>query len=208
MRHGESPVNVTRTLSCRHVDPPLTESGVKQAGQAADWLAGRPIRRLYASPLLRAVQTAQIAGQRLGLDPTIAEELREIDCGVLEGRSDREAWESFRQVMFRWFAGDRDVGFDAGETGHQAAQRFARFMRGLPNEDGDALVVGHGGIFAFGLFSVCRDFYLPDPRDFYLPVTGIALVDRTPDGFSCVKWGLSEHLEQPSIVDVPKDFLG
>ena len=55
MRHAESPVNVTQTLSCRRVDPPLTESGVKQAEQAAAWLAGRPIQRIYASPLLRAL---------------------------------------------------------------------------------------------------------------------------------------------------------
>jgi hypothetical protein len=28
----------------------------------------------------------------------------------------------------------------------------------------------------------------------YLPNTGIVLVDRAPDGFSVIQWGLSEHL--------------
>src|SRR3989304_8363456 len=111
MRHGESPVNVPQTLSCRHVDPPLTEAGVAQAGQAAKGLADRAIRRIYASPMLRATQTAEIAGRRFDLTYTIAEELREIDCGVLEGRNDVAAWEAFKQVVVRWMAGDLDAGF-------------------------------------------------------------------------------------------------
>jgi len=208
IRHAESPVNVSRTLSCRHVDDALTEIGVRQAEQAAAWLARRPIRHIVVSPLKRAVQTAEIIGRRLGLDYMIAEELREIDCGALEGRNDLEAWQAFQHVVFSWFAGDLDAAFDGGETGHSAMQRFARLMQALPDGEGDTLLIGHGGIFAFGLFKLCSELNLAAPRDFYLPNTGIVLVDRTPTGFLCVKWGLSEHLARPSITDVPDEILG
>ncbi len=207
MRHAESPVNISRTLSCRHVDDPLTEEGVRQAEQAALWLASRSIHSIAASPLLRARQTAEIAGRRLGLDYTIAEELREIDCGVLEGRADIEAWQTFQQVVFSWFAGDLDAAFEGGESGQHALQRFTRLMEALPGDEGDTLLVGHGGIFAFGLFKLCSDLNLAAPRDFYLPNTGIVLVDRTPAGFSCVRWGLREHLAQSPIVDLPDGLL-
>jgi len=194
LRHGESLVNVTQTFSCRYVDEPLTENGLHQAERAAAWLADRNIRRMYASPLLRAKQTADIVAKRLGCGYTVAEELREIDCGALEGRSDPDAWERFRQVLLRWVAGDLDVHCDGGETGHRAVDRFAGFMRAIPDGAGDTLAVGHGGIFAIGLLKLCPDFKVTSGADMYLPNTGIVLVDRAPDGFSVVQWGLSEHL--------------
>lgn len=195
MRHGESTVNLSNTFSCRYVDEPLTEAGLEQAERAAAWLAGRPIRRMYASPLKRAIQTAEIAGKHLGLGYTIAEELREIDCGMLEGRSDPEAWDFFQQVIMRWVMGDLAAGFDGGETGQHAVDRLARFMRALPDGEGDTLVVGHGGIFAIGLLKLCDDLRPTSTADLHLGNTGIILIKRTPLGFSCVKWGLSEHLE-------------
>lgn len=207
LRHGESGVNLSRTLSCRTVDDPLTDNGVKQAEQAAAWLAGRPIRRIFASPLLRAQQTAQIADRRLSLGFSLSESLREIDCGALEGRADLEAWKAFEAVVVRWFAGDLDAGFDGGENGYHAADRFAQLMRSLPDGDGDSLLVGHGGIFAFGLFRLCSDLMITAPRDFYLPNTAFVLVDHSPAGFSCVKWGLIEHLDRPPISDIPEELL-
>ncbi len=185
---------------------PRTTSGVahrRAYSRAIAWLAARPIRRIYASPLKRAIQTAEIAGARIGLGFTVAEELREIDCGALEGRSDPEAWEAFGQIIYRWVDGDLDDGFESGETGRHAVDRLGRLLNSLPNPDGDTLLVGHGGIFAIGLMHLCFDLKPASRSDLHLPNTGIVLVERTPDGFSCVKWGLSEHLDQPSVVDVP-----
>ncbi len=206
MRHGESPVNVTRTLSYRRVDPPLTENGVKQAQQAAAWLTEKPIKHLYASPMARAVQTAQIAGQRLGLDYTVVEALREVDCGVLEGRNDAQAWETFQQVVVRWFTGDHEARCEGGETGRHAGERFVRFVHSLPDADDDVLAVGHGGIFAWGVMQLCYDLRPQSAWDLYLPPTGLVLVERTADGYSCRKWGLDDHLEKSSITDVPEDL--
>lgn len=205
MRHGESPENLTRTLSCRKVDEDLTATGVRQAERAAEWMADRPIRYLYASPMKRAVQTAQIAGRRLGLEPVVTEALREVDCGELEGRNDLEAWEAFQQVVGSWFRGDPEAQCVGGETGAQARDRFAPFMRSLP-DDGDVLAVGHGGIFAWGLLQVCFDLRPQNAWDLYLPNTGIVVVERTAGGFSCVKWGWSDHLEQKPISDVPAEL--
>jgi probable phosphoglycerate mutase len=207
MRHAESDVNLSKTLSCRRVDPPLTDNGLRQAEQAAAWFSDKPIRHVYTSPMLRAVQTAEVVGRQFGQTGQAVEELREIDCGVLEGRSDVEAWQQFQDLIVRWFAGDVDAGFEGGETGRDAMERMARFMRGLPDE-GDVLAVGHGGIFAWGLLRLCRDLKPASGRDLYLPNTGIVLVDRTPQGFSCLKWGLADHLDRPTAVDVPEEMMG
>ena len=207
MRHGESPENVSRTLSCLHVDEPLTDRGIQQANQAAAWLADRTIRRIYASPMIRAKQTASIVGRRLGLVPLIVEELRQIDCGALEGRSDPEAWQIYQQIVVRWVSGDIDAGFEGGETGWHASQRFARFIDSLPPGEGDVLVVAHLGIFAWGLLRLCFDLKAQNAWDLYLPNTGMVVVERTSRGYSCVKWGLSEHLDRPSVPDVPEQIM-
>ena len=206
LRHGESSVNVTQTLSCRRVDPPLTEAGQAQADQVAAWLADKPIRRIYTSPMQRAVQTAQASAQRFGLAPVVAEELREIDCGVLEGRHDVEAWKAFQAMVVSWFSGDIEAGFEGGETGRHALERFARLVRSLPDDGSDSLLVGHGGIFAWGVLKLCDDLKPSGGWDLYLPNTGLVLVERKPGGYSCAKWGLADHLPQASIVDIPDEL--
>lgn len=57
--------------------PPLTEWGRAEAQQAADWLAGRGIEHIFASPFERTTQTAAMLVDRLGLDVTFTNALQE-----------------------------------------------------------------------------------------------------------------------------------
>lgn len=67
-------------------DSPLSESGLREARQTAKALVGLGIEQIYCSPLGRALQTATIIGNELGLTPIPVEQLREMDFGVYEGR--------------------------------------------------------------------------------------------------------------------------
>ena len=102
IRHGENPANLTGELSYRRVDS--ADRPRRRAGAGT----GRPVVRepapaaIYASPLRRAAQTAQILATRLGLPVCTLEELRELDVGDLEGRSDEGAWELFLEVARAW----------------------------------------------------------------------------------------------------------
>ena len=60
-------------------DPALSEVGRQQARATADFLAGELIHAVVASPLQRAIATAQPLADRLGLDVEIVDGLREID---------------------------------------------------------------------------------------------------------------------------------
>ena len=204
MRHGESSVNLTKTFSFRYVDEPLTETGRGQAQQAAEWLASQSIRRIYSSPLQRSVQTAAIIGRRLGRAYAVVDDLHEIDVGPLEGRNDLEAWQVFRNVVMRWIGGDLSASVDGGETGYGAVERFSRFIDRLPAGDENVLIVGHGGIFAAGMLSLCTNLD-PATHDFGLANTGVILVDRRPDGLFCVQWDLHAHLTQPPISGMPEE---
>jgi len=64
-RHGESEANVQRIFWNQPEGYGLTDKGRAQAKALADALAGIQFAALYCSPVLRAVQTAQIVGRRL-----------------------------------------------------------------------------------------------------------------------------------------------
>ena len=84
-RHGETEFNVQFCL-CGRLDIPLTEKGVQQAHTLAESLVGKGIEIIYCSDLSRAVVTAEIVGEKLGLTPVPDARLRETDFGAMECR--------------------------------------------------------------------------------------------------------------------------
>ncbi|MSP13666.1 MAG: histidine phosphatase family protein [Chloroflexi bacterium] len=99
VRHGEANLH-TGIAYDRAPGPPLSEKGQKQAYQAAEYLAHAAAEVLFASPLQRALSTAQTISERLGLLISVTEDLREAQNGepreAIRERI-RHFWES--QVM-------------------------------------------------------------------------------------------------------------
>lgn len=67
LRHGEA----VPYGSCPDSERELTEHGLEEALRSAAQLIGQPITAIYASPYLRAQQTAQIVREALGFEPEI-----------------------------------------------------------------------------------------------------------------------------------------
>ncbi len=104
VRHGATAASAARPvlMAGRRTDSPLSEEGQRQAEEAARFLADRPIDVLYASPMLRAQQTAAAIGRPHKLEPVTIDALIEADLGTWEGLSwddiqarDAEAYEKF-----------------------------------------------------------------------------------------------------------------
>lgn len=121
-RHGQNEANLSRQFSYLRLDLDLTTVGRAQAERLAGALAER-LRELprppalFASPLRRAQQTAAIVAKQMGGDVGILDELREVNVGDLDGRSDSEAWKIYESVLDDWRRGDHDRRFPGGETG-------------------------------------------------------------------------------------------
>ncbi|QDU55872.1 histidine phosphatase family protein [Aeoliella mucimassa] len=105
IRHGATAHNLLDPprMQGRHIDEPLTELGQSQAAQAAVALQSKPLAAVYASPLRRAMETAQAIAGAHRLDPTALEGLAEADVGRWEDRAwveiaqnDKEAYLGFR----------------------------------------------------------------------------------------------------------------
>ncbi|MFH7324353.1 histidine phosphatase family protein [Aeromicrobium sp. JJY06] len=77
LRHGESTWNAAGRLQYGDPTPPLTETGRRQARDAADRLQGAPVWMLLSSPARRAVETAEIVAEVLGLPVELDDRLVE-----------------------------------------------------------------------------------------------------------------------------------
>ena len=84
IRHGQTELNHAQVLQGRS-DHPLNENGRIQAKEASVMLHRRGIHfdYVFASPLIRAVQTAEIVA--LDKNPVLDVRLIEMDYGPYEG---------------------------------------------------------------------------------------------------------------------------
>jgi probable phosphoglycerate mutase len=155
-RHGESVANVERVISNRDLPHGLTTTGRLQAQELADRMRGERIVALYTSPIPRARETAAIVGAGLGLAPIDADGLREPDRGVLEGRSDSEAWRRHDELSQRWVVdGDHASRADGGESLDDVVGRLRSLLLLLGDEyggsDATLLCVTHGALLLTAL---------------------------------------------------------
>jgi broad specificity phosphatase PhoE len=161
-RHGESEANRYHIISNRDLPHPLTDTGRRQAVGLAGKLLEKSITRIYASPIPRAWETAQIISRVLGVPVETADALREPDCGVLEGRGDEEAWKQHNYWKESWFQGrEQDRGPEGGEAWVDLQKRLIPFIDKLIIQYGETqaelLLVTHGSLILFGLPGVLED---------------------------------------------------
>jgi isoleucyl-tRNA synthetase len=148
MRHGEAETNATGTIaSLPEPRPfPLTAAGREHVRASAERLrasVGR-LDAVYCSPLTRTRETADIVAETFGFDKgliEVREELREIDFGDLNGRTEREYHACFSGVEERLLMGSPG----GGESLTDVRRRIVAFMKRLRAEQHGRtiLVVSH-----------------------------------------------------------------
>lgn len=151
VRHGESaPARVDRPFALvdGHGDPDLSPAGREQAQRVAERLMHEDISAIYVTTLRRTVQTAAPLAARLGVEPRVEPDLREVFLGEWEGGSFRQHIAEGHPLAQRMFAEQRwDV-----IPGAEPADDFARRVRGAvervagSHPDQAVAVVTHGGV--------------------------------------------------------------
>ena len=200
-RHGESEANVQQVYWNAPQGYGLTAQGKLQAAELAERLAGGNYSALYCSPVLRAVQTAQIVGRRLGLRPETADGLREYNVGILEGRRySEETHALYMDVIHRW---DREREWDAriegGESYNDMRARFLPFLRELEdaadagasglNASAHVLLIAHGGILRSMLPLFVSNLKTEDAFTWTFGYAMPIVVERRGDAWVCLSWG-------------------
>ncbi len=134
-------------------DFPLTEHGRGQARRLGTWLARLPLdwHAVYASPLLRAWETAQIVHRNAGGPSPVAEPaLAEIAAGELEGLNFVEIVERFPSYTERGVGGIGDFAEFGGESYDDVQRRAAAVYQRIEakhrGHSERVVCVGHGGL--------------------------------------------------------------
>jgi broad specificity phosphatase PhoE len=123
IRHGQTHFNAQKLFCGGRSDPPLDELGRTQVAALGQRFAGE-VERVYASPQRRALETAAVLGE-----PTIIEELRELDQGTFEGREFHATLTEHAEFFRAWKRDPTEVCVPGGgESMGALADRVTRGM--------------------------------------------------------------------------------
>ena len=125
-------------------DPPLSPVGREQAARLSDWLAAEKLDGLYASPMKRAYETAQVLALRheleIRVEPGVVEFDQNAEFYIPLEELKAEDYERWRQMMQGGLAAAIDIeSFRRG-----VAESIERIIASHPG--GRIAVVCHGGV--------------------------------------------------------------
>ncbi len=163
VRHGETNYNAQGRLQGQSDHSVLTPLGRLQAEATARALLGKPIEALFASPLRRAQETAEIIAARLGLKVHLDPRLKEIHVGIFQDQLRTDLERSHPEILREWISGRPDFAIPGGESRMQLAQRGrAAFEAIFRSGFEQVVVVAHGGVLVSTIKSLLN-IPLQDP---------------------------------------------
>ena len=151
VRHGESaparPDEPAPTVD-GHSDPDLAPEGREQAERLGERLTHEDIDAIYVTTLRRTAQTAAPLAKRLGIEPVVEADLREIYLGEWEGMAFRKYVAGRHPIAVQMLTEQRWDVIPGAETNQQFATRVRRGLdRIIAAHPGQrVVVVVHGGV--------------------------------------------------------------
>ena len=160
LRHGEP--TVFGRINGRLPGVGLSPRGRAEIAAVAARLAEEKIEALYASPLQRTQETAEILAARLGLPVQYREDVIEIDYGEWTGLSFDEIRQDERWQM--WARSRSIAAVPGGESWRRVQERVvgALFDLRQVHPEGSMVIISHGDVIRAALL-----FALGMPLDFY-----------------------------------------
>lgn len=235
IRHAQSANNVLAEdaamndyLAQRHPEPPITEIGERQAALVAQHLQneqypelhqdragaqptqGYGITRLFCSPMLRTLQTAQPISQAIGVQPEIWVDIHEHggifrgnprlgDCEGLPGLTRQEIAAQF--PGYRLVDGITDNGWWVGDYEEmegcyaRAAKVAATLRTWAPTMEGEHIGLVSHGTFLDALLKALLGQDFASQLYYTHYNTAISRIDFTPKGFLLLRYlNRTEHL--------------
>jgi isoleucyl-tRNA synthetase len=143
MRHGETEKNVQEIVSSKTDDGfGLNEKGIAEAQKGGEFLKGKSIHKIYASPFQRTQETAKIVAGLIGMEEIhihTDERLSEFNFGEYSGKSLADFF-AYRDSH------PYNHPFPGGESDQEAKRRFGEFIYEIEHshKNENILIVTHG----------------------------------------------------------------
>lgn len=181
IRHGETEWNRGGRYQ-GWTDIALSEEGQWQAKLLAKRFEYMPLDAIYASPLKRAIATAEPIAKQKGLPIILDEHFKEINFGEWEGHTVAELTEKYGKPYTDFFENPFAHSMPGEGSFHKVAERsMAGFEEIMKKHRGQRVaIVAHGGllrVFMITLLGLDLTMY----RRMWLTNTSISMVDINED---------------------------
>lgn len=145
LRHGQTACSRDNVFCGSGIDPELTPAGLEMAQAFAVSYRATTWSAVYASPLRRAVETAQPLCAATGLVMTLSDDLKEIGYGQWEGQTTETVSRDYHDDYLRWLADPAWFPPTGGERAVAIAQRGLRVVEEIRQRftEGNILIVSH-----------------------------------------------------------------
>ena len=202
IRHGQTPHNVTGALDTAAPGAELTALGRRQAAAVPVALAGKGIRAVYASPLVRTRLTAAPLAAELRLPVVVRPGLEEIGAGDLELRTDAASRHSYAETVAAWMSGDLARGIPGGPDGHDFWGRYRETMTAVvsAHDPGDTVAVFAHGAAIRAFTALATGMPPATSTGLRIANTGMSELHHDGSGWHLLRW-TEDPLGGPDLRD-------
>lgn len=181
IRHAEIEPRYQHAFGGR-IDMNLSPRGRAQSRTLADFLHGKEIAALYASPMKRVQQTLAPFLKNSAPAQTILPGLCEVDFGDWSGYNWREVREKFGVHPYDWLDEIERGAVPNGENGVQFRARVEaclfKIINGHPSQT--VAVFSHGGVIRM-MLAILFDLPLPKTNAFEIEYASVTQVVLRPE---------------------------
>jgi broad specificity phosphatase PhoE len=199
IRHGETEFNRMGVFRGRfEVD--LNERGRRQAEEIAGALKGKGLEILYAGPLRRTRQTAEIVARALGIRHVVDEGFTNICLGKWQGLPKKDVMRDYPDLWKQWETAPERLLVPGGETVEDVRRRaYARILKIVKGDSalfGSTMgIVTHRSVMK-GLAAAFLRVPPPYFWKFYIDNAAYSIFDYDESGFTMIGWNSNSHLSE------------
>lgn len=194
VRHGETQLNKEGRIQGIN-NAPLNATGSEQARALARALSADLPFQLYTSPVARALETAKVISDALGVPITPLDGLEEANAGALEGLTGAQMRQLYPEFAARWANDAGTAQMPGGESLLQVQGRAWGAIADLVQRHPDQTVVAVTHNFTIQTI-VCAVLEMPlqNARRLRQNVGSITRLDLSPAGNALVSLNETWHL--------------
>jgi broad specificity phosphatase PhoE len=201
-RHGETKWNVEKVYRGR-TDVNLDEVGIKQAELLGRHLGNWELQVIYSSPLMRAIDTANIIARYQKVGIHIAEGLIDFDYGEWQSLSEQRVRNLYPTLHDEWHNNPHKVKMPGGESLEDVKKRAIKVVNDILSEyQGSVLLVSHrvvNKVLICSLLGLGNSYFWNIKQD----VCGITIFNYVDGRFILTRHNDTSHLKelQKSVLD-------
>lgn len=200
IRHGETEWNTVKRFQ-GWTDIELSEKGLKQAELLGKRFKNIHIDELYASPLKRAVKTAEGISKASGLEIKTSEYFKEINFGAWEGKTRSELSALYGSEFDDFIKHPQDLPFPGEGSFDNVTKRIKKGLDMVLDgkDDVSIAIVSHGGIIRLMikyLLDIKEDLY----NSTWIDNTSISLVEIRKNSAMLRVLNDSSHIPDNGII--------